>query len=313
MSRKEIFYLFSVRNRMSNTVPTGSEREYCNNSWPITFFPFFQPDGRKQECVFVEEFLENNYTALVSAKYKGWYLGFNRKGRPKKGSQTTQRQQEVHFMKRQPKGRLDPLEEFRFTTVTKRTRRARRLKPNSKRNWWDQWDSTNFPRGGGGWGELHLQISSCLKRITVTSVKERQTKRTKKVKDVLFLYFQDDWILPNYWIPLGWCHCANVSVMLFILDKLKDLWENSCRRRLRLRLNCKLKACFSFWQWGLKRELTQCYKNQPTRDLLEYLTVFVCVSLHNADPILSTGIRHHGDETERGGSRRWHCAARITV
>ncbi|XP_030252270.1 nucleophosmin-like isoform X2 [Sparus aurata] len=91
-----------------------------------------RPDGRKQECVFVEEFLENNYTALVSAKYKGWYLGFNRKGRPKKGSRTTQRQQEVHFMKRQPKGRLDPLEEFRFTTVTKRTRRARRLKP--KRN-----------------------------------------------------------------------------------------------------------------------------------------------------------------------------------
>ncbi|TNN58733.1 Fibroblast growth factor 18 [Liparis tanakae] len=90
------------------------------------------PDGRKQECVFVEEFLENNYTALVSAKYKGWYLGFNRKGRPKKGSRTTQRQQEVHFMKRQPKGRPDPLEEFRFTTVTKRTRRARRIKP--KRN-----------------------------------------------------------------------------------------------------------------------------------------------------------------------------------
>uniref|UniRef100_G3PWR4 Fibroblast growth factor n=1 Tax=Gasterosteus aculeatus aculeatus TaxID=481459 RepID=G3PWR4_GASAC len=93
-----------------------------------------RPDGRKQECVFVEEFLENNYTALVSAKYKGWYLGFNRKGRPKKGSRTTQRQQEVHFMKRQPKGRPDPLEEFRFTTVTKRTRRARRLKPNPKRN-----------------------------------------------------------------------------------------------------------------------------------------------------------------------------------
>uniref|UniRef100_A0A8C7Z8W0 Fibroblast growth factor 24 n=1 Tax=Oryzias sinensis TaxID=183150 RepID=A0A8C7Z8W0_9TELE len=81
--------------------------------------------GRVSECVFVEEFLENNYTALVSAKYKGWYLGFNRKGRPKKGPQTTQKQQEAHFMKRQPKGWVDPLEEFRFTTVTKRTRRAR--------------------------------------------------------------------------------------------------------------------------------------------------------------------------------------------
>ncbi|RVE67636.1 hypothetical protein OJAV_G00105240 [Oryzias javanicus] len=93
-----------------------------------------RPDGRKHECVFVEEFLENNYTALVSAKYKGWYLGFNRKGRPKKGPQTTQKQQEAHFMKRQPKGWVDPLEEFRFTTVTKRTRRARRLKSNGKRN-----------------------------------------------------------------------------------------------------------------------------------------------------------------------------------
>ncbi|AWP11688.1 Fibroblast growth factor [Scophthalmus maximus] len=99
---------------------------------PLEEFLFTTPDGRKQECVFVEEFLENNYTALVSAKYKGWYLGFNRKGRPKKGSRTTQRQQEVHFMKRQPRGRADPLEEFLFTTVTKRTRRARRLKP--KRN-----------------------------------------------------------------------------------------------------------------------------------------------------------------------------------
>ncbi len=35
--------------------------------------------------------------------------------------------------------------------------------------------------------------------------------------------------------------------MLFILDKLKDLWENSCRRRRpQLRLNCKLKAYFLF-------------------------------------------------------------------
>uniref|UniRef100_A0A4W4G7G0 Uncharacterized protein n=1 Tax=Electrophorus electricus TaxID=8005 RepID=A0A4W4G7G0_ELEEL len=56
------------------------------------------------KCVFVEEFLENNYTAFVSAKYKGWYLGFNRKGRPKKGMRTAQTQQEVHFMKRGLKG-----------------------------------------------------------------------------------------------------------------------------------------------------------------------------------------------------------------
>ncbi|XP_063045201.1 fibroblast growth factor 24 [Engraulis encrasicolus] len=92
-------------------------------------------NGRNQECVFVEEFLENNYTALVSAKYKGWYLGFNRKGRPKKGSRTAQTQQEVHFMKRSRQGKMDPMGgEFRFTTVTKRTRRARRLKPNPKKN-----------------------------------------------------------------------------------------------------------------------------------------------------------------------------------
>ncbi|KAG2465465.1 FGF18 factor, partial [Polypterus senegalus] len=88
-------------------------------------------NGRSQECVFVEEVLENNYTALVSAKYKGWYLGFTRKGRPKKGSKTQQNQQEVHFMKRHPKGKVDPLTQFRYTTVTKRTRRARRLKVSS--------------------------------------------------------------------------------------------------------------------------------------------------------------------------------------
>ncbi|XP_062855833.1 fibroblast growth factor 24 isoform X2 [Trichomycterus rosablanca] len=91
-------------------------------------------NGSNPDCVFVEEFLENNYTALVSAKYKGWYLGFDRRGRPKMGSRTTQTQQEVHFMKRDPKGRVEHQEEFRFTTVTKRTRRARRLRPNSKRN-----------------------------------------------------------------------------------------------------------------------------------------------------------------------------------
>lgn len=163
------------------------ERSGCpvKNDLTSYFISFFQPDGRKQECVFVEEFLENNYTALVSAKYKGWYLGFNRKGRPKKGSRTTQRQQEVHFMKRQPKGRLDPLEEFRFTTVTKRTRRARRLKP--KRNWWDQWTALNFL-----WGKKKQTVSENLKLLVlrVTSERERQTKGTKKVKDVLFLYFR---------------------------------------------------------------------------------------------------------------------------
>ncbi|XP_048852433.1 fibroblast growth factor 18-like [Brienomyrus brachyistius] len=88
-------------------------------------------NGRSQECVFVEEFLENNYTALLSVKYKGWYLGFNRKGSPKKGSRTAQTQQEVHFMKRPPRGMAELPEDFRFTPVTKRTRRAQRLKASS--------------------------------------------------------------------------------------------------------------------------------------------------------------------------------------
>nr|XP_006012032.1 PREDICTED: fibroblast growth factor 18-like [Latimeria chalumnae] len=87
--------------------------------------------GINRECVFVEEVLENNYTALVSAKYRGWYLGFNRKGRPRKGPKTQQNQQDVQFMKRYPQGKGDGTNHrpFRFTTVTKRTRRARRLKP----------------------------------------------------------------------------------------------------------------------------------------------------------------------------------------
>lgn len=166
----------------------------------------------------------------MSAKYKGWYLGFNRKGWPKKGSRTTQRQQEVHFMKRQPKGRVDPLEEFRFTPVTKRTRRARRLKANSKRNWVGQWDSTKW--------NCICKSAVVLKENhpkDVTSVKRQNNER---VKDVLFLYFHENWVFPNSRIPLGWCHRANVSVMLFILDKLKDLRKNSCRFRRHPRLNC---------------------------------------------------------------------------
>uniref|UniRef100_A0A4W3IQ28 Fibroblast growth factor n=1 Tax=Callorhinchus milii TaxID=7868 RepID=A0A4W3IQ28_CALMI len=82
-------------------------------------------NGKNRECVFVEEVLENNYTALVSAKYKGWYLGFTRKGRPRKGSKTQQNQREVHFMKRLPKDKGDHHRPFKYTTVTKRTKRGR--------------------------------------------------------------------------------------------------------------------------------------------------------------------------------------------
>ncbi|XP_043920452.1 fibroblast growth factor 18-like [Protopterus annectens] len=89
-------------------------------------------NGRSRECVFIEEVLENNYTALVSARFRGWYLGFTRKGRPRKGPTTQQFQREVHFMKRYPKGKEDVHKPFKFTTVTRRSRRAKRLKTKSK-------------------------------------------------------------------------------------------------------------------------------------------------------------------------------------
>ncbi|XP_069488599.1 fibroblast growth factor 18-like [Ambystoma mexicanum] len=89
-------------------------------------------NGRNQDCVFVEELLENNYTAFMSASYRGWYLGFTRVGRPRKGPRTQQNQREVHFMKRHPKGKGDIHNPFRFTTITKRTKRARHVPPRSR-------------------------------------------------------------------------------------------------------------------------------------------------------------------------------------
>nr|BAQ36085.1 fibroblast growth factor 8b-2 [Cyprinus carpio] len=62
--------------------------------------------GRGRDCIFTEIVLENNYTALQNAKYKGWYMGFTRKGRPRKATQTRQHQREAHFMKRLPRGHL---------------------------------------------------------------------------------------------------------------------------------------------------------------------------------------------------------------
>lgn len=84
--------------------------------------------GRSKECVFVEIVLENNYTALMSAKYTGWYVGFTKKGRPRKGPKTQQNQQEVHFMKRYPKTQGETQAPFKFTTVNKRTKRIRSSK-----------------------------------------------------------------------------------------------------------------------------------------------------------------------------------------
>ncbi|XP_035292671.1 uncharacterized protein LOC100761504 isoform X1 [Cricetulus griseus] len=88
-----------------------------------------QPDGTSKECVFIEKVLENNYTALMSAKYSGWYVGFTKKGRPRKGPKTRENQQDVHFMKRYPKGQTELQKPFKYTTVTKRSRRIRPTHP----------------------------------------------------------------------------------------------------------------------------------------------------------------------------------------
>lgn len=90
---------------------------------------FLQPDGTSKECVFIEKVLENNYTALMSAKYSGWYVGFTKKGRPRKGPKTRENQQDVHFMKRYPKGQAELQKPFKYTTVTKRSRRIRPTHP----------------------------------------------------------------------------------------------------------------------------------------------------------------------------------------
>ncbi|XP_043401826.1 fibroblast growth factor 18-like [Chelonia mydas] len=89
-------------------------------------------DGRSRGCVFVEEVLENNYTAFMSAWHRGWYLGFTRKGRAQTGPRTHRTQREGHFMKRPPKGAGgEGQSPFRFTALTQRTKRA--LGPSSQR------------------------------------------------------------------------------------------------------------------------------------------------------------------------------------
>ncbi|KAL7848428.1 hypothetical protein AOLI_G00231460 [Acnodon oligacanthus] len=75
------------------------------------------------ECVFIEIMLENNYTAWMSARYAGWYVGFTKRGRPRRGPQTLPNQQDVHFMKRFPPGEQPSLQHSSFTTVSKRGRR----------------------------------------------------------------------------------------------------------------------------------------------------------------------------------------------
>lgn len=86
--------------------------------------------NRSADCVFVEKVLENHYTALMSARYTGWYVGFTKRGRPRRGNLTLPNQQEVHFMKRFPPGEQPDLTTpFRFTTVSKRSKRVRATGP----------------------------------------------------------------------------------------------------------------------------------------------------------------------------------------
>ncbi|XP_054890678.1 fibroblast growth factor 18a isoform X1 [Poeciliopsis prolifica] len=82
--------------------------------------------NRSADCVFVEMVLENHYTALMSARYTGWYVGFTKRGRPRRGPHTLPNQQDVHFMKRFPPGEQPDLTTpFRFTTISKRVKRVR--------------------------------------------------------------------------------------------------------------------------------------------------------------------------------------------
>ncbi|CAB1316186.1 unnamed protein product [Coregonus sp. 'balchen'] len=75
--------------------------------------------------------LENHYTALMSARYPGWYVGFSKRGRPRRGPQTLPNQQDVHFMKRLPPGEQPDLQPFRFTTVSKRSKKVRGTRPTA--------------------------------------------------------------------------------------------------------------------------------------------------------------------------------------
>ncbi|KAK0150577.1 Fibroblast growth factor 18 [Merluccius polli] len=82
--------------------------------------------NRSADCVFVEKVLENHYTALMSARYSDWYVGFTKRGRPRRGPHTLPNQQDVHFMKRFPPGEQPDLNTpFRFTTVSKRSKKVR--------------------------------------------------------------------------------------------------------------------------------------------------------------------------------------------
>ncbi|XP_056898775.1 fibroblast growth factor 18a isoform X2 [Takifugu flavidus] len=87
-------------------------------------------NNRSEDCVFVEKVLENNYTALMSARYADYYVGFTKKGRPRRGRKMLPNERDVHFMKRFPPGEQPNLTTpFRFTTVSKRGKRVRATGP----------------------------------------------------------------------------------------------------------------------------------------------------------------------------------------
>ncbi|XP_027141972.1 fibroblast growth factor 18a isoform X2 [Larimichthys crocea] len=103
----------------------------CGWVWvPVVSLLSQKASNRSADCVFVEKVLENHYTALMSARYSGWYVGFTKRGRPRRGPHTLPNQQDVHFMKRFPPGEQPDLTTpFRFTTVSKRSKKVRATGP----------------------------------------------------------------------------------------------------------------------------------------------------------------------------------------
>lgn len=67
----------------------------------IVLFPF-QFNGRKKLCLFQEGFSKDHYTVLQSLYNPDWYIGFNKKGKPLRGSlySKSKMQNCFHFLKR---------------------------------------------------------------------------------------------------------------------------------------------------------------------------------------------------------------------
>ncbi|MEQ2194407.1 hypothetical protein XENOCAPTIV_028920, partial [Xenoophorus captivus] len=120
--------ILAMESNFSTAVPVAS----TSRCWDAGSAPGekmetnMKASNRSADCVFVEMVLENHYTALMSARYTGWYVGFTKRGRPRRGPHTLPNQQDVHFMKRFPPGEQPDLTTpFRFTTISKRVKRVR--------------------------------------------------------------------------------------------------------------------------------------------------------------------------------------------